>query len=216
MEKTVAVAATAPEFQLALVGVIVLLVLARRPALFLLRLPRKKKQNKNEHMCEARLHLVWTLCGALSGEVFLRLEGSHVPDYTDGTVWVPPSGVAAGLADSAKALLEQGAAMREVPAATRKKMALASPSAEANKRRVPDQQQISKHQKDLHYKGGSERYGDVTQWDGIVRDSILGRNIPRANSGGETPIMLYYEGTEHNNHSVISKRRCVSISIAMS
>ena len=55
-------------------------------------------------------------------------------------------------------------------------MALASPSAEANKRRVPDQQQIRKHQRDLHYKGGSERYGDVTQWDGIVRDSILGRN----------------------------------------
>ena len=180
---------------------------------FLTSPSKEKNKNKNEHMCEARLHLVWTLCGALSGEVLVRLEGSHVPD---GTVWVPPSGVAAGLADSAKALLEQGAAMREVPAATRKKMALASPSAEANKRRVPDQQQIRKHQRDLHYKGGSERYGDVTQWDGIVRDSILGRNIPRANSGGETPIMLYYEGTEHNNHSVISKRRCVSMSIAMS
>ena len=44
--KTVAVAATAPEFQLALVGVIVLLVLARRPALFLLRLPRKQIKTK--------------------------------------------------------------------------------------------------------------------------------------------------------------------------
>ena len=46
MEKTVAVAATAPEFQLALVGVIVLLVLARRPAFFLLRLPRTQIKAK--------------------------------------------------------------------------------------------------------------------------------------------------------------------------
>ena len=46
MEKTVAVAATAPEFQLALVGAIVPLVLAHRPALFLIRVPRKKTRTK--------------------------------------------------------------------------------------------------------------------------------------------------------------------------
>jgi hypothetical protein len=172
---------------------------------FLSSRSKEKNKDKNEHMCEARLYLIWTLCSAVHGVVLVKLGGFHFPD---GTVWVPPSDAAAGTTDSAKALLEQGTAMREVPAATRQKMALVSPSAETNKRRVPDQKQISKYQRDRHYyKGGSVRYGDVTQWDGIVRDAILGRNTPRANSGGEAPIMLYYEGTEHNNHSAISTPR---------
>ena len=150
---------------------------------------KEKNKNKNEHMCEARLYIVSTLCSALHGEVLVKLEGSHVPD---GTTWVPPSDAAAGFTDSAKALLEQGAAMRDMPAATRKKMALASPSAETSKRGVPDQQQISKFQRRLHYKAGPERYGDVTQWDGVVRDAILGRNATRAASRSPRILLLFF------------------------